>query len=162
MLHALAKWLDLVLQPIVTTQPAYFKDLFSLKRELNELVLPPNARLITLDAVSMYTNINTDPCIDLISAYFATIPTIVDKHEYKAIIAAMNIVMRNNRMQFGDLIYHQIRGIPMGISPAPTIANLFVAIFELTIIIPLLNKYLFFYKRSSKTVLQSGYRTKTQ
>ena len=94
----------------------------------------------------MYTNINTDPCIDCISAYFATILTIVDKHECKSIIAAMNIVMRNNRMQFGDLIYHQIRGIAMGISPAPTIANLFVAIFELTNIIPLLNKYLFFYK----------------
>jgi hypothetical protein len=35
----------------------------------------------------------------------------------------------------------------MGMSPAPTIANLYVAIYELNHIIPLLDKYLMFYKR---------------
>ncbi len=50
-------------------------------------------------------------------------------------------------MQFGDLIYHQIRGVAMGMLPAPTIANLYVAIYELNHIIPLLDKYLMFYKR---------------
>ncbi len=59
----------------------------------------------------------------------------------------MEIVMKNNRMQFGDLIYHQIRGVAMGMSPAPTIANLYVAIYELNHIIPLLDKYMMFYKR---------------
>ena len=59
----------------------------------------------------------------------------------------MEIVMKNNRMRFGDLIYHQIRGVAMGMSPAPTIANLYVAIFELEHIIPLLDKFLLFYKR---------------
>ncbi len=50
-------------------------------------------------------------------------------------------------MQFGDLIYHQIRGVAMGMSPTPTIANLNVAIYELNHILPLLDKYLMFYKR---------------
>ena len=59
----------------------------------------------------------------------------------------MEIVMKNNRMRFGDLIYHQIRGVAMGMSPAPTIPNLYVAIFELKHIIPLLDKFLLFYKR---------------
>ncbi len=55
--------------------------------------------------------------------------------------------MKNNRMQFGDLIYHQICGVAMGMLPTPTIANLYVAIYKLDHIIPLLNKYLMFYKR---------------
>ncbi len=55
--------------------------------------------------------------------------------------------MENNQMRFGDLIYHQIHGVAMGMSPAPTIANLYVAIYELDHIIPLLDKYLMFYKR---------------
>ena len=59
----------------------------------------------------------------------------------------MEIVMRNNRMQFGDLIFHQIWGVAMGMSPAPTIANLYIAIYKLTHILPLLDKYLPFYKR---------------
>ncbi len=55
--------------------------------------------------------------------------------------------MKNNQMQFGDLIYHQICGVAMGMSPAPTIANLYVTIYDLNHIIPLLDKYLMFYKR---------------
>jgi len=50
-------------------------------------------------------------------------------------------------MRFGDLIYHQICGVAMGMSPAPTIANLYVAIFKLEHITPLLDKFLLFYKR---------------
>ncbi len=59
----------------------------------------------------------------------------------------MEIVMKNNRMRFGDLVFHQIRGVAMGMSPAPMIANLYVAIYEATHILPLLNLFLFFLKR---------------
>ena len=143
--HPLGKWLDLRLQPIVKEQFAYFKDSFSLQRQLIDLgTLPSNASLISLDAISMYTNIDINDCIERISTYLATI---LDKYDLTAIVEALEIVMRNNRMKFGDLIFHQIRGVAMGMSPAPTIANLYVAIFELSNILPLLDKYLFFYKR---------------
>ncbi len=39
----------------------------------------------------------------------------------------MEFVMRNNRMRFGDPNFCRIRGVAMGMSPAPTIANLYVA-----------------------------------
>ena len=144
LVHPLGKWLDYALQPVVADQPFYFKDSFSLKQELDKIVLPPNASMITFDAVSMYTNINIDDCIERISTFLADI---WDKHDCKAVTTAMEIVMKNNRMRFGDLIYHQIRGVAMGMSPAPTIANLYVAIYELNYITPLLEKYLLFYKR---------------
>jgi hypothetical protein len=48
----------------------------------------------------------------------------------KALLKAMELVMYNNRMHFGDLIVKQLSGIVMGMSPAPTIANLYVAIYE--------------------------------
>ena len=62
-IHPLGKWLDITLQPIAKSQFAYFKDSFTLKLELNDLHLPPNASLITFDAVSMYTNIDAVDCI---------------------------------------------------------------------------------------------------
>ncbi len=49
----------------------------------------------------------------------------------------MEIVMKNNRMRFGDLVFHQIHGVSMGMSYAPTIANLYVAIYEATHILPI-------------------------
>ena len=142
--HSLGQWVDLALQPVVTSQPTYFKDSFALKRELNTLVIPPNASLFTYDAVSMYTNIEIDDCLERISTFLSTI---WDRIECAAVISAMEIVMRNNRMRFGDLIFHQIRGVAMGMSPAPTIANLYVAIYEATHILPLLTSFLFFLKR---------------
>jgi hypothetical protein len=33
-------------------------------------------------------------------------------------------------MRFGNLLVHQHKGIAMGMAPAPSIANLFVAIYE--------------------------------
>jgi hypothetical protein len=45
--------------------------------------------------------------------------------------------MKNNRMKFGNLVFHQIRGVAMGMSPAPTIANLYVAIYEAMHILPI-------------------------
>jgi hypothetical protein len=144
LVHPLGKWLDYALQPVVADQPFYFKDSFSLKQELDKIVLPPNASIITFDAVSMYTNIDIDDSIERISTFLANT---WNKHKCKAVKSAMEIVMKNNRMRFGDLIYHQIRGVAMGMSPAPTIANLYVAIYELEFIIPLLEKYLMFYKK---------------
>ncbi len=41
-----------------------------------------------------------------------------------------------------SLVMHQIKGVAMGMSPAPTIANLFVAIYEAKKIIPLIGTYL--------------------
>ena len=142
--HPLGKWLDKALQPLVAMQQSYFKDSFTLKRELNELVLPPNTSLFTCDAISMYTNIDIDDSIKRIKDYISTILPVL---EVDAIVEAMELVMRNNRMRFGDLIFHQIRGVAMGMSPAPTIANLYVAIYELSHILPLLDEYLFYYKR---------------
>jgi hypothetical protein len=69
LVHPLGKCLDYTLQPIVANQPFYFKDSFSLKQKLDKLVLPPNASIITFDAIAMYTNIDIDDSIDQIIPY---------------------------------------------------------------------------------------------
>jgi hypothetical protein len=93
----------------------------------------------------MCTNIDINDSIKRISTFLAET---WDNYDYKAVKEAIEIVMKNNRMIFSNLIYHQIRGIAMGMSPVPTIANLYVAIYERNHIIPLVNvKYLLFYKR---------------
>jgi hypothetical protein len=63
LVHPLGKWLDQALQPVVTSQPFFFKDLFTLKQDINKLFLPANASIITFDAVAMYTNIDIDDSI---------------------------------------------------------------------------------------------------
>ncbi len=89
-------------------------------------------------------NIKIDHCLEQISTFLSMI---WDKVECSAVISTMEIVMKNNRMKFGNLVFHQIRGVAMGMSPAPTIANLYVTIYKATHILPLLNSFLFYLKR---------------
>ena len=67
--HALAMWVDEMLLQIMTCQPTYFKDSFTLMRELNILKLPENASLFTYNAISMYTKIDTTDCIAQLSTF---------------------------------------------------------------------------------------------
>jgi hypothetical protein len=147
--HALGQWVDEQLQPIVKGQSTYFKNSFDLKKELDGITLPANASIFTYDALSMYTNIDKEECIARIEQYLwqpAAHFRFHHKHP-RAIIAAMALVMRNNRMRFGDLVIHQIKGIAMGMSPAPTIANLFLAIYEAEHIVPNIGSYLLLLRR---------------
>ena len=147
--HALGEWVDEMLQPLVKAQATYFKDSFALKKWLNSLTLPANSSLFTYDAVSMYTNIDTEDCIAALSDFLLSrIQTAKFTHySPRALIEAIKIVMRNNRMRFGDIIVKQLRGIAMGMSPAPSIANLYVAIHELKSILQHVGSFIFFLRR---------------
>ncbi len=81
----------------------------------------------------MYPNIYTTQCIDRPSNYL-TDPNISSKFGYSsaALVDAIKLVMDNNCMRFGDVIVKLVSGIAMGMSPALTVANLFVAIYEKT------------------------------
>jgi hypothetical protein len=68
--HSVSKWIDCQLQPIIQTQHTYFKNSTELKQLLESMdTLPANACLFTYDAVSMYTNIDTQHCIHCLSEY---------------------------------------------------------------------------------------------
>jgi hypothetical protein len=47
-----------------------------------------------------------------------------------ALLEAIELVMFNDHIRFGDIIVKQISEIAMSMSPAPTVANLYVAIYE--------------------------------
>ena len=80
----------------------------------------------------MYVNIPTEDCINMLKAFLCDPNTYRRFKHYRAsaLIEAITIVMKNNRMRFGDIVVRQLSGIAMGMSPAPTIANLYVAIHE--------------------------------
>jgi hypothetical protein len=120
-----------------------------LKKELNKITLPPNALIFTYNVVSMYTNVNTEESISPIKEYLLQ-PATQQRFNSKnpqTIVEAMSLVLQNNRMHFGDLVVHKITGIPMGMSPVPTIVNLFVAIFEAEHILLLIGLYLLLLQR---------------
>jgi hypothetical protein len=122
---------DEILQPIVKDQALYFKNSVELKTDLEAISIPTNASLFTYDAVAMYPSINTEDCLTRLTGYLSK-PEISGKYGFSstALLEAIELVMFNNRMRFGDIIAKQKSGIAMGMSPAPTISNLYMAIYE--------------------------------
>ncbi|KAL3772001.1 hypothetical protein ACHAWO_008173 [Cyclotella atomus] len=120
--HGLGKCINEMLTPIQKAQRSYFQDSFELKKMLDSLELPPNARLFTADATSMYTNIKTEPALAELSEYLRE-----KKKEFsypcEALIEALGLVFRNNYFKFGDIYCKQISGTAMGTPPAPPYAT---------------------------------------
>jgi hypothetical protein len=51
LVNPLGIWLDQVLQPDIASQPFYLKDSFTLKQDIDKLVVPPNVSIITFDII---------------------------------------------------------------------------------------------------------------
>jgi hypothetical protein len=145
-LDGLGRLVDKILQPYFKSIPSALKNSVTLKDMLMDLnKLPPNARLFTADAVSMYTNIDTNHAMSVIPQFLNTQPTHATIHEKNAAIEGLDLIMKNNIFQFGNTYWVQLNGTAMGVSPSCVYATIYYAVHEQTFI----HKYeeLHFYKR---------------
>ncbi len=153
-MNCLSKWVDYHLQQLKQFIPSYLKDSGSLLDSLQSFHrLPFNARLFTADAQSMYTNIDTDHALQVISNWLDELASSgklasngLSSFPIAAIKEALSLVMKNNIFEFGDMYFKQLTGTAMGTSAACMWATIYFAIHEEF----LLNKYsndLLLYKR---------------
>jgi hypothetical protein len=152
LLFALGIWIDDKLQPVARRQKSYFKSSYVLKQQLLALDLPPNAKLFTSDAVSMYTSIPTAQALREIARYLRRNRALFPDVPVNALVDALTIVMQNNVVQFGDTHWLQLSGAAMGTPPAPPYATLFYAIFEDTLLEEFSDN-LFYYRRFIDDIL---------
>ena len=93
--------------------------------------LPPNAKLFTADAVSMYTNIDTSHGLEAMrTAFIQLADKIPTDFPDELILDALGIIMRNNVFQFGDTHWLQLNGTAMGTPPACTWATIYYGVHE--------------------------------
>ena len=57
-IESLSKWLDVMLQKVMKQLPWCIKNSDTFITEILQIKIPPNARLVTFDAISMYSNID--------------------------------------------------------------------------------------------------------
>lgn len=128
------------------TQEAANARILALRKEIEEFIeneefrLPKDertyltrARFFTADAVSMYTNIDTDHALLVISNFLRSSHFCRDIAA-DPIIRALEIIMRNNMFKFGDTHWLQITGTAMGTPPACMYAILYYGIHELSFV----------------------------
>ena len=128
---AIAQWVDVMLQPMAKAQQIYFKDSPALKLLLKNTVIPSNVSIFSFDAVSMYSNICSQACLEVMTEYLRRDETRAAFDYYPdALIEAISIVLKSNVMKFGDVFVRQTLGVAMGINPAPPLATLFFALHK--------------------------------
>jgi hypothetical protein len=125
LLHALGRWLDDQLQPLVRTLPSFIASSWELKNCLEDLPpLPAHARFFTCDAVSMYTNIDTDHALAVIAPFLRQHP-LAEGLPAESLISGLELIMRWNIFAFGDTHWKQLSGTAMGTPPACVYATLY-------------------------------------
>jgi hypothetical protein len=105
-------------------------------------------RLGTIATVSMYSNIDTAHGLEVIAQWLRLYKTdLPENFPSDMINAALQLVMSDNILQFGDTFWRQLRGTAMGTSTAVNYANLYVGLLEVTRLLPMFKKQLLFYRR---------------
>jgi hypothetical protein len=129
--HALGRWLDDQLQPLVRQLPSVIASSWELKNRLEKLPpLPAHARLFTCDAVLMYTSIDTNHALEVITKFLQNHQLAIGLPA-KAVIAGLELIMCWNIFQFGDTYWKQLSGTAMGTPPVCVYVTLYFAIHEL-------------------------------
>jgi len=130
LLEALGIWVDDKLKQAAVTMRSYIKSSYDLKTDLLQLQLPPNCRLFTADAQSMYTNIPTQFALATIGRWLRNNSHRFPDLPLEATIDGLKVIMRHNYFIFGDTYWKQLKGTAMGTPPAPNYATLYYGILE--------------------------------
>ena len=155
LLHPLGIWTDRKLQTLAKQQVSYFQNSYDLCQEICSTQYHPTAQLFTANAVSMYTNIQTNTAIMLIAKHIHTSVPKERPKQNEALIAALKLVMLNNIFSFGDMTFKQMNGTAMGTPPAPPYATIYYGLHE-SKFLPQHQKHIVFYNRFTDDMLGIG------
>jgi hypothetical protein len=145
----LRQWIDTQLKRVIHLCPSYLKDGWQLVHALRDIQdLPPDAVCYTADAVSMYSNINTDHGIETIAKWLqlhrAELPF---DFPTALVLDGLDTVMRHNVFAFGARRFLQLDGTAMGTSCACNYATIYYSYHEETKLLANPTYLLLFYRR---------------
>lgn len=126
--YAISEYIDHHLAPLATSHPSYVKDTQDFVSKISELKIPKDAKLITLDVDSLYTNINNNDGIKAVANMLKNNPGL--NRPDKQLLELLELSLLNNDFIFNGQWYLQIFGTAMGKKFAPNYANIFMAEWE--------------------------------
>jgi hypothetical protein len=125
----LSRFIDMILQPIVKKQEFYIKDSQNLIQITKNLVFKNKCYLYSADFESLYTNIPFNDAITIVCDFVKQEK--VDGVSAFAFHQILSFILKNNFFTFNDKTYLQIKGIAMGTTCAPSVANLYLCHYEI-------------------------------
>ncbi|XP_062826329.1 uncharacterized protein LOC134296130 [Anolis carolinensis] len=123
-LEPLAKFVDHYLQPFVKQTSSYVRDTKHFINIIESLVIPTDAVLMSVDVISLYTNIPLEEARYICESTLNRRPNHHPPTFF--LLDLLDIILEKNYFKFDEKYYFQIQGVAMGSPVAPAIANLFM------------------------------------
>ena len=121
-----ASFIDHVLQPLARSYPDYIQNSTVLSLQLQDLQVPDDSTLVTVDVTSLYPSIPQTECLDVIYNEMYKHPHLLTFNP-NFIISLLHLNMNNNYFTFADFTFQQIQGTAMGAAFSPTVANIYMS-----------------------------------
>lgn len=131
----ISEFVDFFLQPFVVEQHTYIKDTSDFMRKIEQIQVPSDALIITLDYESMYTNIVHNEAIEAVRKTL----TNSDKHRIihgikrpsiDSFCKLIELAVKCNNFKFDGENYYQCRGVAMGHKASPAICDIVIYYLE--------------------------------
>jgi hypothetical protein len=109
LLHALGRWLNEQLHPLIRSLPSFIASSWELKTHIEKLSkLPANTRLFTCNMVSVYASIDTGYALDVTTSQFSSKSrSCHNGPPAKAIIAGLELIMCWNIFKLETAEWHR-------------------------------------------------------
>lgn len=146
----LSQWIDWVLQPLVLNIPTVIKDSKSFVNMIETFTIEHRLKdeclLLVADIGSLYPSIPTDHGIEMMRRFLhRDVNRAMLRQQYPdeavkldklidIIVTALDIVLRNNYIEFDGQTYIQVNGTAMGQSCAVVYANVYVYELEVDLV----------------------------
>ena len=125
--YNISQYIDHFLGPLSTRHPSYIKDTYHFLDTIRPMAVPKQAYLFTIDIDSLYTNINTELGLKVVSSVLNRYP---DKTRPDQELQLLKICLNNNDFCFNNQHYLQVSGTAMGQRYAPSYANIYMSEWE--------------------------------
>lgn len=128
-LYRFAFFLHKIISDNIPPPNSHVNNSFDLCRDLSDLKLPDSHILISLDVVSLFTNIPLDLALDSVSDRWRFIEnkSAIPKKEF---LSALRFVLSSTFFSFNNATYKQTFGTPMGSPLSPIIADIVMCDLE--------------------------------
>ena len=144
-LEVISKTIDFYMKPLAAQHFTCLKDSQNLIQLTEKLIFTEKSKLFTADFESLYSNIPLEKAIEVISEMMSK--NSFDHFTAFGFHSLLKLVLKNNFFLFktgkDSLFYLQIKGVAMGTACGPSVANLYLAYFEIKYL-SLLNTSLYF------------------
>lgn len=116
-----------ILTPIFTNNDLHIRNSVTCKNRIQDIELNPEDRLVSFDVISMFTNIPTELAIEVIRKK----KSIIETHSgipFNTIEQILKFILNECAFfTYGNKIYRQRKGLPMGSPTSPLIANIIMS-----------------------------------